>query len=121
SQCLGVMLSFFAIIVVRDCRDLRISLAVSPYIRKAVGSFRVRPPVRSLAHVIMLVATWRDPVFLHDRKRTLFHRTFSGFASSDDNFTFRSLLLLLSQSFCVEQENARQAGILLLRVDCRTN
>src|SRR5262249_11641601 len=116
SQSARVPLHFSEIIVVSDFRNLRISFSITLYIRKAVGRFRVRPPIRSLAHVVMFVAAWWDPVFVHDRERPFFHGATGGFTCGSDKPAAGAMLLLLGQCLCVEQENPRQpVGALLLR------
>ena len=56
-------------VMIGDFVDLWIVLAVAPDVRKSVRRFRIRPEVRSLAHVVVLVAARRRDRFTDDGER----------------------------------------------------
>src|SRR5205807_4943270 len=103
-------------VVVRDLIDLGVALAVAPDVRESVWRLRVRPEVRRLAHVVVLVAARRRGRLARDRERAraqglsrvrlqLAQRRVERLVAREDG------ALSLRQPSRVNQEDARRATL----------
>src|SRR5262249_20589447 len=96
------------VLMIGDFFDLRIPFAVAAYVRKAVFSLWIGPPVGAHAHVIVLVAARRGYLLVHHGEWSIFHSAVGGIAEGCSQRTVwvrRISLLLFDQCFGIEQKN----------------